>query len=64
MTPRDAVLYIAAITGGTHIPTQATIRQWIARGHITRTTDGIDPLSLQEWWDRRQHQQARHTNPA
>lgn len=61
MTPHDAVLYIAAITGGVHVPSQATIRQWIARGHITRTALGICPLSIQEWWDKQQQPRQRDT---
>lgn len=47
--------------------TQATIRQWVSRGNITRRTDGrIDPDSVIRWWktQRNHHQAARRANVA
>lgn len=41
---RDAAMMIG-------VPEQ-TVRKWLHRGNIERTTDGqVDPVTLQEWWD-------------
>ena len=51
LTIKDAVLYIAARSRGEYVPTQATIRSWVNRGQVHKTTDGqIDPHTLEEWW--------------
>lgn len=49
ITTSDAVRYIAASSGGESVPTPATIRSWVHRGHVERTRDGhIDPYTLEQ----------------
>jgi hypothetical protein len=58
LTVKDAILYVAALSDGKDVPSEATIRQWLARGRIRRDASGIDPHSIEEWWryDRNHHQ--------
>lgn len=42
---------------------EATVRKWLQRGNIQRSTDGqVDPFALQEWWDYKRSPRANRGN--